>query len=80
MDKSLHDKRNLVARNPAKRLTRTTRREALFARGYALAWKEAAIETALPLDHFPKAPPFTVDALESADFWPEGLPTGDGGA
>jgi hypothetical protein len=56
------------------------RREALFARAYALARKEAAIETALPLNQFPKEPPFAVDAVESSDFWPDGSPAADGGA
>lgn len=56
-----------LAENPAL----AARREALFARAYALARNAAAGETDLDLDIFPEQPPFTPDQAIDAGFWPE---------
>jgi hypothetical protein len=50
------------------------RRARLFAEAYADARKEAAAETGLPLDGFPKTCPFTIEQALDEEFWPERAP------
>ena len=45
------------------------RRGALFARAYAHARKEAAIETRLPLNALPEAAPFSFEEITDESFW-----------
>jgi hypothetical protein len=43
----------------------------LFEKAYGLARREAAAETGMPLNVFPKECPFPMDEAVSDDFWPE---------
>ena len=47
------------------------RREALFARAYQLARREAARGTGLPAATFPAECPFTLEQATDEGFWPE---------
>ena len=47
------------------------RAEELFATAYALARREAARQTHLPLATFPESPPFTPEQALRDDFWPD---------
>lgn len=42
-----------------------------FAKAYAVARRDAAADTGLPLARFPADPPFDVDDAEARAFWPE---------
>ena len=46
------------------------KRDALFARAYRQARKEAATETGIPLLDFPEQPPFTREQIEDETFLP----------
>lgn len=48
------------------------RRHELFARAYARARKDAALETSLPLRTFPETCAFTLEQAMDEGFWPEG--------
>jgi hypothetical protein len=43
----------------------------IFADGYTLARKKAAVETGLPIEIFPETAPFTLEATLDVDFLPE---------
>ena len=47
------------------------RRAERFAKAYAVARRDAAVETGLDVSSFPVEPPFDVDQVEAHDFWPE---------
>ena len=52
--------------NPGSRPRRAER----FAKAYAVARRDASVETGLPLERFSVEPPFDVEQLEARDFWP----------
>ena len=58
---------DILSENPGLRPVRGE----LFSKAYALARKDAARETRLPLATFPQTPPFTRDQCEDADFQPQ---------
>ena len=46
------------------------KREERFSKAYEVARRDAAAETGMALEDFPKRSPFDVDDVESRDFWP----------
>ena len=48
------------------------KREALFAKAYAVARRDASFETGLRLEQFPEEPAFSLTQVEARDFWPKG--------
>lgn len=48
------------------------RRPAELAEAYAAAREDAAAETGLPIERFPKTCPYTPEEVESSTWWPEG--------
>ena len=46
------------------------RRQAQFEQAYRIAWREASIETPLPLKSFPLASAFTREKVERETYWP----------
>lgn len=60
---------DILDENPGLRPSRND----VFEKAYALARKDAARETRLPLESFPQRPPFTLAECESSAFLPEEL-------
>jgi hypothetical protein len=65
-----------VAANPGLK----PRRADLFANAYADGRADAAIETNLPLEHFPAENPYTLDQATDEEFWPGGRDMPESGA
>ena len=61
---------DLLLDNPGLR----PKRAVSLDRAYPAARREAASETKLPLTTFPARCPFTLEAIESHDFWPDRQP------
>ena len=57
----------LLDDNPGLKPQRATR----FAKAYAVARRDAAIETGIDVANFALEPPFDVDQAEARDFWPD---------
>ncbi|HET6468769.1 MAG TPA: DUF29 domain-containing protein [Geminicoccaceae bacterium] len=50
------------------------KRRAQLARAYIGAREDAAEQTGLPIERFPELCPYTLEQVESGDWWPEGEP------
>jgi hypothetical protein len=50
------------------------KREEAFVKAYGKARSDAAFETKIDIRKFPVEPPFTLQQLESRDWWPQGFP------
>lgn len=61
---------DILSENPGLR----PMRDDIFAKAYALARKDAARETRIPLARFPDTPPFTREACEDPAYWPPATP------
>ena len=64
------EQRARIARSIARSPSLRTYPAAVLDEEYAIARREAAIETGLPLDRFPPHAPFTIDEVLNLDFLP----------
>ena len=69
VDRERGEVAEILHENPGLRSSR----EDAFAKAYALARRDAARETRMPVEIFPEKPPFTLAECESVTFLPEEL-------
>jgi hypothetical protein len=69
---TIRRERDAIPKHLAKNPGLKPRRAELFAEAYDTGRADAAIETDLPLEHFPADNPYTLEQAMDAEFWPRG--------